>query len=113
MGGYFHSSLAINIELGFIWPPVNIIRFNPYSIPLLNSIVLLSSGITVTWAHHSILENDFNGTYYGFLITLGLGSYFTCLQALEYLESFFCLRDRVYRSIFFFSYRVSRYSCNV
>jgi len=99
--GYFHRSLAINIELGFVWPPVAIIRFNPYSIPLLNSIVLLSSGVTVTWAHHAILEKDFNGVHYGFILTLILGFYFTFLQALEYLERFFCLSDRVYSSIFF------------
>jgi len=99
--GYFHRRLAINIELGFVWPPVGIIRFNPYRIPLLNRIILLSSGVTVTWAHHAILDKDFNGTYYGFLLTLLLGFYFTFLQGLEYLERFFCIRDSVYRSIFF------------
>jgi len=93
--------LAINIELGFLWPPINLIRFNPYGIPLLNRVILLSSGVTVTWAHHRILEGDFNGSYYGFVLTLFLGFYFTLLQALEYLERYFCLRDRVYGSIFF------------
>ena len=99
--GYFHRRLSINIELGFIWPPADLVRFNPYRIPMLNRVVLLSSGVTVTWAHHRILEGDYNGAYYGFVITLLLGGYFTFLQTLEYLESFFCLRDRVYGSIFF------------
>jgi len=99
--GYFHRRLSINIELGFIWPPVGLIRFNPYRIPLLNRVVLLSSGVTVTWAHHRILSGDYNRRHYGFLLTLLLGGYFTFLQALEYIERFFCLRDRVYGSIFF------------
>jgi len=99
--GYFHRRLAINIELGFIWPPAGLIRFNPYRIPLLNRVVLLSSGVTVTWAHHSILRGDYNSAYWGFVLTLRLGAYFTALQGLEYIESFFCLRDRVYGAIFF------------
>lgn len=89
------------MELGFIWPPVNLIRFNPYRIPLLNRVILLSSGVTITWAHHTILEGNFNDCYYGFVATLLLGGYFTFLQGLEYIESYFCLRDRVYGSIFF------------
>ena len=99
--GYFHRSLTTNIDLGFIWPPINLIRFNPYRIPLLNRLVLLSSGVTVTWVHHAVLEGKINNIVYGFFFTLGLGAYFTFLQILEYEERFFCLRDRVYGSIFF------------
>jgi len=68
---------------------------------LLNRLVLLSSGATVTWAHHAILEGRINNIIYGFIFTLSLGAYFTFLQLLEYKERFFCIRDRAYGSIFF------------
>jgi len=99
--GYFHNRLARNRELGFLWPPTSLVRFNPYSIPLLNRLVLLSSGVTVTWVHHSVLEGSINNMFYGFILTLSLGGYFTFLQLLEYEERFFCLSDSVYGSIFF------------
>lgn len=99
--GYFHRRLSINMELGFVWPPIDLISFNPYRIPLLNRVILLSSGVTVTWVHHGILEGDLNIIFYGFFFTLLLSFYFTFLQGLEYLESYFCLSDSIYGSIFF------------
>jgi len=99
--GYLHSSLGRIGELGFLWPPTQLVVFDPYIIPLLNRLVLLSSGVTVTWAHHAILEGSLNNIVYGFIFTLLLRSYFTFLQLLEYEERFFCIRDRVYGSIFF------------
>jgi len=98
---FFHRRLSRNMELGFFWPPVGIIAFDPYSIPLLNRIILLSSGVSVTWAHHSIMEKDFNNFVYGILVTVGLGVYFRFLQKLEYEERFFSIRDSVYGRVFF------------
>nr|UZC78729.1 cytochrome c oxidase subunit 3 [Aquatica leii] len=98
---FFHSSLAPSIEIGMIWPPKSIIPFNPIQIPLLNTTILISSGITVTWAHHSLMENDFKQAIYSLGLTILLGIYFSILQAYEYMESTFTIADSVYGSSFF------------
>ena len=98
---FFHRSLSPNIEIGAIWPPISIIPFNPFQIPLLNTIILITSGITVTWAHHSLIENNFTQTSQRLFITVILGIYFTILQAYEYLEAPFTIADRIYGSTFF------------
>nr|YP_009935549.1 cytochrome c oxidase subunit III [Prosopocoilus astacoides]QNS37128.1 cytochrome c oxidase subunit III [Prosopocoilus astacoides]UTM10019.1 cytochrome c oxidase subunit III [Prosopocoilus astacoides castaneus] len=99
--GFFHSSLSPTIELGMNWPPKGITPFNPLQIPLLNTLILLSSGLTVTWAHHSLIENNFNQTAQGLALTVILGIYFTLLQAYEYKEAPFTIADAVYGSSFF------------
>ena len=98
---YFHRSLAPNIEVGGAWPPIGIQRFNPIEVPLLNTIVLLSSGASVTWAHHSLIAKEFSRSIKRLIITVVLGLYFTALQALEYYEARFRIADRVYGSRFF------------
>nr|ULR86953.1 cytochrome c oxidase subunit III [Macquartia sp. 4 HNL-2022a] len=98
---FFHSSLSPSIELGAIWPPLGITPFNPFQIPLLNTVILLTSGITVTWAHHSLMENNFTQTTQGLFFTILLGIYFTMLQAYEYIEAPFTIADSVYGSTFF------------
>nr|YP_010710332.1 cytochrome c oxidase subunit III [Dyscolus montivagus]WCS92012.1 cytochrome c oxidase subunit 3 [Dyscolus montivagus] len=99
--GFFHSSLSPAIELGNMWPPAGIEAFNPLQIPLLNTLILLTSGVTVTWAHHSLMENNYNQSLQGLLFTVLLGIYFTILQAFEYIESPFTIADSVYGSTFF------------
>nr|YP_009745937.1 cytochrome c oxidase subunit III [Trichosia lengersdorfi]QIH95795.1 cytochrome c oxidase subunit III [Trichosia lengersdorfi] len=98
---FFHSSLSPNIELGMIWPPIGISPFNSFQIPLLNTMILLSSGITITWAHHSLMENNYSQSFQGLLITIMLGIYFTILQTYEYSEASFCIADSIYGSTFF------------
>lgn len=98
---FFHSSLSPNIEIGAIWPPTNIIPFNPFQIPLLNTIILITSGVTVTWAHHALIENNFSQVTQSLFITVILGIYFTILQAYEYIEASFTIADRIYGSTFF------------
>jgi len=98
---FFHSSLSPTFDLGSHWPPTGIISFNPFQIPLLNTAILLASGISVTWAHHSLIENNFSQSKKALLITIILGIYFRMLQAFEYLESPFSISDSVYGSTFF------------
>nr|YP_002929394.1 cytochrome c oxidase subunit III [Urechis unicinctus]ABR12810.1 cytochrome c oxidase subunit III [Urechis unicinctus] len=98
---FFHSSLAPTPELGCMWPPMGIEPLNPFSIPLLNTAVLLASGVTVTWAHHSLIEQDKHNTTAALCLTVILGAYFTFLQAGEYIEAPFTIADSVYGSTFF------------
>nr|ARH54044.1 cytochrome c oxidase subunit 3 [Abax parallelus] len=98
---FFHSSLAPSVELGNTWPPMGIQPFNPLQIPLLNTLILLTSGVTVTWAHHSLMENNYSQTLQSLIFTVILGIYFTILQAYEYIESPFTISDSVYGSTFF------------
>nr|YP_009192183.1 cytochrome c oxidase subunit III [Owenia fusiformis]ALO81688.1 cytochrome c oxidase subunit III [Owenia fusiformis] len=98
---YFHSSLSPSIELGSCWPPVGIYPLNAFSVPLLNTAVLLASGFTVTWAHHSFMSGEYTSGLQGLFITVALGMYFSVLQAGEYWEAPFSLSDGVYGSSFF------------
>nr|YP_009485661.1 cytochrome c oxidase subunit III [Cyclopelta parva]AVZ00797.1 cytochrome c oxidase subunit III [Cyclopelta parva] len=100
---FFHSSLAPSVEIGMTWPPKGINTFNPMEIPLLNTMILLSSGVTVTWAHHSIMMNNYHQANISLMITVMLGLYFTMLQGYEYIESSFSISDSIYGSTFFMS----------
>nr|AKE07125.1 cytochrome c oxidase subunit III [Monopterus albus] len=98
---FYDSSLAPAIELGGLWPPTGISPLDPYEVPLLNTAVLLASGVTVTWAHHSILEGARKPALQSLTLTVLLGLYFTALQAMEYYEAPFTLADGVYGCTFF------------
>nr|YP_010515085.1 cytochrome c oxidase subunit III [Narcine timlei]UXL87071.1 cytochrome c oxidase subunit III [Narcine timlei] len=98
---FYHSSLAPTPELGGCWPPTGIYPLNPFDVPLLNTAVLLASGVTVTWAHHSIMENNRKEAIQALGLTIILGIYFTILQATEYYEAPFTIADGVYGTTFF------------
>lgn len=100
---YFHIFLSPRIEIGGIWPPKNIITFNPYRIPLLNTIILLSSGVSVTWCHYSLLNKEKRNAKISIIITLILGIFFSFIQFIEYKNASFCISDSVFGSIFFIS----------
>nr|AXS65401.1 cytochrome c oxidase subunit 3 [Coleoptera sp. 15 KM-2017] len=97
---FFHMSLSPDMELGLVWPPKGIIFFNPIEIPLLNTMILLLSGFSVTWSHYSLLMKMKEYKISLFLTCL-LGIYFTMIQLYEYMESFFCMSDSVFGSTFY------------
>jgi len=98
---FYDFSLAPSLELGLIWPPKGVFPLSVYSVPLLNTIILLSSGLTVTWAHHAIINNFFFKSLFRLGLTVGLGFYFLAMQWLEYDEAMFSISDGAFGSIFF------------
>jgi cytochrome c oxidase subunit 3 len=75
---------------------------NPFELPLLNTIILLSSGVTITYAHHSLIQGNRKGALYGTITTIILAVIFTGFQGLEYTVSSFTISDSVYGSCFYF-----------
>jgi cytochrome c oxidase subunit 3 len=87
--------------LGGVWPPKGIETFDPWHLPLLNTLILLTSGTTVTWAHHALLENDRQGLKWGLICTILLGLSFTGVQAYEYTHAHFAYSGNIYGATFF------------
>jgi cytochrome c oxidase subunit 3 len=75
---------------------------NPFELPLLNTVLLLSSGFTVTYAHHSLIQGNRKGALYGLIATIVLAIIFTGFQAVEYSVSFFSISDGTFGSCFYF-----------
>ncbi|HUI12308.1 MAG TPA: cytochrome c oxidase subunit 3 [Xanthobacteraceae bacterium] len=86
---------------GGVWPPEGVETFDPWHFPLLNTLILLTSGTTVTWAHHALLENDRKGLVWGLVLTIALGLSFTCVQAWEYMHAAFHYSGNLYGATFF------------
>jgi len=83
------------------WPPVGVQTFDPFHLPLINTLLLLLSGTTVTWAHHALQHGDRSGAKLGLLLTILLGLAFTSLQVIEYSEAGFTFDGTLYGSAFF------------
>ncbi len=96
------SALSPTVELGASWPPLGITAINPFELPLLNTVLLLSSGVTVTYSHHSLIQGNRAGTINGLIATLVLAIFFTFLQGVEYSVSSFTISDGVFGSCFYF-----------
>ena len=86
---------------GGVWPPEGIATFDPWHLPLLNTLILLTSGTTVTWAHHALLHDDREGLKWGLILTVVLGVLFTCVQAYEYAHAAFSYGGHIYGATFF------------
>ena len=99
---FFHSALSPAAEVGAQWPPDGIESINAFELPLLNTMLLLASGVTITYAHHCIIHGKRTGALYGITLTVILAIAFTCFQAVEYEVSSFTLSDSSYGSCFYF-----------
>nr|YP_007890482.1 cytochrome c oxidase subunit III [Andalucia godoyi]AGH23976.1 cytochrome c oxidase subunit 3 [Andalucia godoyi] len=98
---FFHSSLAPNIEIGSVWPPLGIEPLSAWEVPFLNTLILLSSGATVTWAHHAIVAGYRKEAILALILTISLAAVFTALQIFEYATASFSLSDGIYGSTFY------------
>jgi len=106
---YFDASLypgeaiqAARTELtGGQWPPDGIETFDPWHLPLINTLVLLTSGTTVTWAHHALQHGDREGLKWGLVLTVALGVLFTIFQIFEYQHAAFGFSGHIYGATFF------------
>lgn len=100
---FFHNSISPSIEINITWPPKIIKIFNYLEIPLLNTFTLITSGFFITLRHLYFLNNNFSKRCCSLIYTIILGLYFSIIQLIEYQNSYFCLNDRIYGSIFFLS----------
>nr|YP_009922151.1 Cox3 [Metschnikowia lochheadii]QMS50692.1 Cox3 [Metschnikowia lochheadii] len=98
---YLHSSLNPTMEMGMAWPPAGIEAMSPSELPLLNTIILLASGVTITMGHHALINSNRKDTLYGFIFTTLLMVMFVILQYFEYMFSSFTTTDGVYGSTFY------------
>ena len=98
---FFHSSFNPSITIGAVWPPASMIILDPWKVPLLNTILLLSSGASVTWAHHAIVYGSKSNGILALIITIVFAVIFTGLQVFEYITAPFTISDSVYGSSFF------------
>jgi cytochrome c oxidase subunit 3 len=103
--GFFNFDAADHVArlaaTGAQWPPTGVELFDPFHLPLFNTLVLLTSGTTITWAHHALLHNDRRGLVWGLALTVLLGVIFTFVQVLEYTQAGFSFSGNLYGATFF------------
>src|SRR5690606_33177861 len=87
--------------IGGVWPPEGVITFDPFDLPFLNTLILLLSGCTVTWAHHALRQGDRQGLLQGLGLTVLLGALFTSLQAYVCSHEAFSFREGIYSTTFY------------
>ena len=98
---FFHSSFNPSIAIGAVWPPAFLTVLDPWKVPLLNTVLLLSSGASVTWAHHAIVYGSKSNGFYALIVTIVIAAVFTGLQIFEYITAPFTISDGVYGSTFY------------
>jgi len=98
---FFHSSFNPSPAIGGVWPPAFLTTLDPWKVPLLNTFLLLSSGASVTWAHHAIIMGSKYQASISLIITVILAIIFTGLQGFEYVTAPFTISDSVYGATFY------------
>jgi cytochrome c oxidase subunit 3 len=101
---YFNFALFPDNVAGQVkatWPPAGVTTFDPFHLPFLNTMILLLSGTTITWAHHSLIHNNRRDLLRGLGLTILLGMTFTLCQVIEYSDAPFKFTGGVYPSVFF------------
>ena len=98
---YFNASLYPTEQIGSTWPPLEIELLDPWHIPLINTLILLLSGTSVTWAHHALQEGHRKEVIQGLVITVVLGLIFSGFQAYEYMHAHFDFAGHIYGATFF------------
>ncbi len=115
---YFYVSISPSIWIGTVWPPLGIKPIDPWGLPLFNTALLLSSGVTVTWAHKALVSSRTENLAVEFknedakylprasvvkalLFTIFLGFLFTTIQLYEYKHAQFSISDGIYGSVFY------------
>jgi len=98
---FFAASLAPTVEIGTIWPPKGIPVFNPFEVPLLNTLILLCSGATITYSHHAITAGNKAEAVWSLILTIALAIIFTGFQVFEYTTAGFNITDGIYGSTFY------------
>ena len=85
-----------------VWPPVGIETFDPWHLPLINTLILLLSGCLATWAHHAIAHDNDRKTMANALVgAVALGVLFTITQAYEYSHAAFGFSGNIYGANFY------------
>lgn len=98
---FFHSSISPGIGIGCVWPPIGINLLDTWGIPFLNTLLLLSSGVTLTWTHRALLSGNWSDYWQGIAVTILLGVVFTINQYKEYVSAEFSINDSIYGSVFY------------
>jgi len=115
---FFHSSISPSIFIGNIWPPLGIETLSTWLLPFLNTVILISSGVSVTWAHQIIVTvfkkkkyKNFKKILSAIFFTIFYGCLFTYIQRFEYINAGFSFNDGIYGTVFFFYYRFTWFTC--
>eukprot|EP00750_Incisomonas_marina_P001086 INCI10898.1.p2 GENE.INCI10898.1~~INCI10898.1.p2 ORF type:complete len:268 (+),score=-13.68 INCI10898.1:1641-2444(+) len=98
---FFYSSINPDLAIGAVWPPAAIEVFNPWEVPLLNTLLLLSSGATVTVCHNALITGDRTLAIRSLIATIVLATTFTGFQVFEYMHANFSISDGIYGSCFY------------
>lgn len=98
---FFNAALMPTEATSFTWPPPDLELVPTWELPFLNTLILLTSGVTVTWAHHALRHNNQKHTVIGLALTVALGILFLCIQGYEYAHAAFGFSEGIYPSTFY------------